>query len=68
MNRCRDIVKNMKITPDENGWSGTYHFYYAEGGTAREVMDNLLNIIGAEKRHRKRRNKKFTFPYEINLN
>lgn len=69
MNKVRNIVKNMKIAPDENGWSGTYQFYYAEGGTAREVMDSLLNIIGAEKRHRKRRVKENSVFWEtISLN
>ena len=71
MIRVSEIVNKARIAMNDSGYIAVYGSYYAEGGTRRESLTNLLDEINAErgfKNLQKRRMKKRVFWNSISMN
>ena len=70
MIRVSEIVSKAHIAMNDFGYIAVYGSYYAEGGTRREALTNLLDEINAERGYRdlRRRMKKRVFWNSISMN
>lgn len=70
MIRVSEIVNKARIAMNDSGYIAVYGSYYAEGGTRRESLTNLLDEINAERGYRdlRRRMKKRVFWNSISMN
>ena len=68
--RVSEIVNKARIAMNDSGYIAVYGSYYAEGGTRRESLTNLLDEINAERGYRdlRRRMKKRVFWNSISMN
>lgn len=68
--RVSEIVNKARIAMNDSGYIAVYGSYYAEGGTRREALTNLLDEINAERGYRdlRRRMKKRVFWNSISMN
>ena len=70
MIRVSEIVNKARIAMNDSGYIAVYGSYYAEGGTRREALANLLDEINVERGYRdlRRRMKKRVFWNSISMN